>query len=212
MSWKAVLLLVADFPARPLQELTAERVGPVTGFVAAAAWVAGLSSLLIWRLPLVEQIRWGPLGGRELGLGLACGLVLFVLGAVGYVAAERLLEIEGGGSRAFAGSLGGAEAVIVAVATTAAATAEEAVFRGVVLEALGEAGSTLLVVLGSATLFAVYHLSAYQLLSTWLYGVVLAGVTLWTGGLWTAVVAHVTLNLAGLGMAALTAGTGATGA
>lgn len=212
MSWKVALLLVAVLPARPLQELTAERVGPVAGFVAAAAWVAGLSSLLIWRLSLEEQLRWGPLGGREVGLGLACGVVLFVLGAGGYVAAERLLGLEGGASRAFAGSLGGAEAVVVALATTAAATAEEAVFRGVVLEGLRGAGSTLLVVLGSATLFAIYHLSAYQLLATWLYGVVLAGVTLWTGGLWTAVVAHVTLNLAGLGMAALTAGAGTTGA
>lgn len=210
MSWKVALLMVAVLPARPVQEVAAKRLGPVAGFVAAAVWVAGLSSVLIWRLSLEEELRWGPLGAREVGLGLACGLVLFVLGAAGYMAAERLLGLEGGASRALAGSLGRAEAGIVAVAMTVAATAEEAVFRGVLLEALRGAGSTLLVVLGSATLFALYHLSAYQLLSTWLYGIVLAGVTLWTGGLWTAVVAHLTLNLVGLGMAALTAGAGAT--
>nr|NIP56580.1 CPBP family intramembrane metalloprotease [Gemmatimonadota bacterium]NIR80836.1 CPBP family intramembrane metalloprotease [Gemmatimonadota bacterium]NIT85470.1 CPBP family intramembrane metalloprotease [Gemmatimonadota bacterium]NIU29294.1 CPBP family intramembrane metalloprotease [Gemmatimonadota bacterium]NIU34371.1 CPBP family intramembrane metalloprotease [Gemmatimonadota bacterium] len=51
---------------------------------------------------------------------------------------------------------------------------------------------------GSAALFAAYHLSAFQLLPTFLLGAGLAAGVLALGSLWPAIVAHGVFNLVGV--------------
>lgn len=206
MLWRVAALFIALLPARPVQRLVAPRLGAPLGFVAAALWVSAVTALLVWLLSLSDSIRFGPLGWRELGIGVGCGIVLFLLGAAGYVATERLLGIERPASATMlrSGSLG--EIFLVTVSMTAVVAAEEIVFRGIALEALRETGPQAVAVLTTSALFAAYHLSSYQLASTLLYGLILAVLTLRVGGLWPALIAHWTLNCAGLVLSLATAG------
>lgn len=211
MRWHALVLFTALLPHRWFGQMLATRTAVPTELVGAALWASLVTAVFLLLSPASRLVRFGPLGRTEVSLGLGAGVLLLVLGAAGYVASEAVLgltrpEAVGG----FASLRGSGEILAAGVAVLAVVLCEEIAFRGVVLEAFrGELGPALAVVL-SAAAFSAYHLSAYQLLSTFLYGGVLAGLTLWTGGLWTAVVAHLTLNGLGIVLSLfLPGGTGA---
>ena len=63
-------------------------------------------------------------------------------------------------------------------------------------------------VITSAAAFAVYHFSMFQLVPTFLLGVLLAIAVHRLGALWPAIVAHSTFNVIGLLLTSLAAGDG----
>lgn len=211
MRWHALALYLALLPTRWIGQFLATRTPLPTELVGAAVWASLVTGIFVLASPTSQAVRFGPLTPAKVGLGLAAGLVLFLGGAAGYMASERILGLTRSTSVSTFGTIGGAlELGVVAVALLAVVVAEETAFRGILLETLRQETGAVTATAASAAAFALYHLSAYQALSTLLYGLALAAVTLWTGGLWTAVVAHLTLNGLGVVLSALTAG-GAAG-
>lgn len=206
--WLAVLLFLALLPGNRITEFVGSRAGSTAGVLASWAWITCVTALFLVASPLSELIRMGPLGRREIGLGVGAGLLLFVVGGVGYVVTEQLLGMERPAEVAFVGSLGGAEMAATGLFLVAGTVAEELAFRGVVLEVLRRGPGTVIGVLASSLAFAAYHLSAHQLVSTALFGTGLAVLTVWAGGLWPAVVAHLTLNTLGAVLSMVMAGGG----
>lgn len=207
MQWHALALVLALLPSRWFGRLLEARTPTSTELVGAAGWVTGVTAAFLLASPSSRLVRFGSLGWGEAGIGTGAGVLLFVLGAAGYVASESLLGLARPPEAASFASLRGAGEMTAAMAAVlAVAVAEEVAFRGIVLEALREHSGTGVAVGVSAAAFALYHLSAHQLLSTLVYGGVLAGLVVWTGGLWPAVIAHLTLNGLGVALSALTAG------
>lgn len=211
MRWHAPGLFLALLPARRLGGLLAARTPLPTEFVGAAVYTSLVTGLFLLVSPTSRAVRFGSLGWGELGMGVAVGLMLFLGGAAGYLASEQILGLARPEAPSTFGSIRGPlEIGTVAAALLAVVLAEEVAFRGVLLEAFRRETGAVPAAVASAVSFAAYHLSAYQTLSTLVYGLVLAAVTLWTGGLWTAVIGHLTLNVLGVALSVL-AGNGGTG-
>lgn len=175
--------------------------------------VAGYLLLLtVWATALGGWTRVGETGslrewrGTFLPLGLALGGVALVAAAIGYTVSRRVLRLSPPGE---AGLVSGFDLRFWLVTGVALASAllEEWVFRGVLLDRLAPvpaAGAAA----ASAVVFALYHLSAFQLLPTFLLGVVLAVAVQRAGSLWPAIVAHASFNVAGLLLTTLATGNG----
>lgn len=159
--------------------------------------------LLGWVLFLRHE-GWGGLDGNPwdwqlkwLPLGIASGLVLFLLSAVGYLLSERVLNLSPPAETALIGNSIDLRFGLLLTAALGAAVLEEWLFRGLLISRI-RALPTWSVILGSALAFAVYHLSLFQLLPTFLLGVGLAVIFTTTASLWPTVIAHVVFNAAGL--------------
>jgi len=158
---------------------------------ALAAWVVlgplplrGSLSLLEWRR------SW-------LAAGALWGVGLVLVSAAAYLVSARLLGLEPPAEQALVGGGGLLRTGLLVGVVLASALLEEWVFRGVLLEGLG--GMTpMAAMVVSATVFAAYHLSLFQLLPTFVLGVGLALLVQRTGSLVPAVLAHAVFNLAGL--------------
>lgn len=211
MRWNALLLFLALLPHRWFGRSLAARTAVPTELVGAAVWVTAVTAVFLLGSPTSGLVRFGPLSWTRVGLGIASGAALFVVGAMGYVASESLLGLSRPVAAGAFGSVRGVRQVAaLAAALLAVAVSEEVAFRAVLLGALRGLGGPVLAVGLSAAAFALYHLSAYQAVSTFVYGLILAGLTIWTGGLWPAVIAHLTLNGLGVFLSALSGtGTGA---
>lgn len=156
-----------------------------------AAWFAlgpwqlrGSLALLKWRSSwLATGALWGV------------GLVLVSAGA--YLISARLLGLEPPAEQALVGGGGVVRSGLLVGVVLTSAVLEEWVFRGVLLEGLGGL-PPMGAVVASATVFAAYHLSLFQLLPTFALGVGLALLVQRSGSLVPAVLAHSLFNLAGL--------------
>ena len=134
------------------------------------------------------QVSWG-----FIPRGIALGLALFVVGGLAYALVAAF------GVPTDPPSSAAGPVAYLAVAFAAAAVLEEVAFRGVLLGRLATFVGRPWAVLIQSAIFSAYHLSSGQLLSTWVYGLVLGWVTLREGRLGTAIIAHLVLN--GLGLA-----------
>ncbi|MEL7367975.1 MAG: CPBP family intramembrane glutamic endopeptidase [Myxococcota bacterium] len=78
--------------------------------------------------------------------------------------------------------------------TLAPAFGEEFFFRGFVLRTLAARYGAMVAVLGSSLMFAVSHLDPLQSSITFVLGIAIGWSVLWTGSLWTGIVAHAANN------------------
>ena len=155
-------------------------------------WVVALSSIPEARLAIV-------LGGWRsswLFWGLLLGPALFVVSGIGYVASARL-GFSPPAEAALVSTFQGSAVLMLAVWVVTLAVLEEWLFRGVVLDSL-RSQSVVLAVVGSAAVFALYHISFFQLLPTFLLGLGLALIVVYYGAVWPAVVAHAFFNVIGV--------------
>ena len=137
---------------------------------------------------------FGPPTLTHLITGLLSGLLLFVIGGIGYFVSQNVLKIPRPSEIQLYQKKGWARFGLLLVIILGPVL-EEYVFRGVLLR---YSGSIWVLVLLSTAIFSLYHLSLFQLTPTFLLGLGLAGITLVTHDLWTATIAHITLNLIGL--------------
>lgn len=137
---------------------------------------------------------FGPLTISYFMTGLLAGLLLFVIGGIGYFVSQNVLKIPRPSEIQLYKKKGWARFGLSLVITLGPVL-EEYVFRGVLLR---HSGSIWMLVLLSTVIFSLYHLSLFQLTPTFLLGLGLAGITLVTRDLWTATIAHITFNLIGL--------------
>jgi membrane protease YdiL (CAAX protease family) len=139
----------------------------------------------LWRVhPDVDLLTllWTPL------LGLALGLAV----VVGFRLLERRAEWLPALHREFRAMLGRPPMTELVLLAAASSIGEEIFFRGAMLDAWGPWLSSLV--------FALLHVPPKRELWPWtlsagLLGLVLAGLTYWTGNLGPAIVAHFVINL-----------------
>lgn len=134
-------------------------------------------------------------------LGASAGVGLFLVAGIGYAVSGSLLGLTPPPEANLAASHTGADLVSLLGLVSCAAILEEWVFRDVLLDGFHSQPGWAAVV-ASAMLFAVYHLSLFQLLPTFLLGVGLCVLVLVTGSVWPAVVAHVVFNTVGITLSA----------
>jgi len=139
----------------------------------------GVSEVGGWRLV------WTPVLGVALGLAVV----------LGFRALERRWRWLPALHREFRGVLGQLSTRELLLLAAASAIGEEILFRGAMLDAWGPWLSTLA--------FALLHVPPRRELWAWtvsaaLLGLVLAGLTLWTGNLGPAIAAHFVINLINL--------------
>lgn len=160
-----------------------------------------LLALVAWIAFGPSQVR-GGLGFSEwrpswLVTGTLWGVGLVLLSAGAYMVSARLFGLEPPAEQALVRGGGVLRMGLLVGVVLASALLEEWVFRGVLLQGLGQLPPMGVVVV-SAAVFAVYHLSLFQLLPTFLLGVGLAVLVQRTGSLGPAVLAHAVFNLTGL--------------
>ena len=78
------------------------------------------------------------------------------------------------------------------------AVAEEFVFRGLIFDRLIHLVPASASVVISALLFSSYHVSMFQLVPTFLWGVGFALLRFRSKNLWLGIIAHIVVNIAGL--------------
>ncbi|HLB48893.1 MAG TPA: CPBP family intramembrane glutamic endopeptidase [Anaerolineales bacterium] len=93
----------------------------------------------------------------------------------------------------------GLSAMLVIGIILAGPILEEYAFRGLILHNLVNSVSVVAAIFLSAALFSLYHLSAFQLLPTFFWGIGFAVLAQWAESLWPVVIAHLLVN--GLGFA-----------
>lgn len=72
---------------------------------------------------------------------------------------------------------------------------EEAVFRGIMLRRLREKCTVHKAVIIHATVFSLYHLNLYQIPYTFVFGLLLGYLYIWSGSLWPVIIVHMVNNL-----------------
>jgi len=132
-------------------------------------------------------------------VGAAIGAALLArLFAAGYgIVVQTLgLELPGAGADPLSIFPGGplSVAVLFVVVVLIAPFAEEVVFRGVLLPALGVRWGTMAAVVLSAALFSAFHLSVFLLLPIFVAAVVFAQQAIRFRSLWPAILAHAVFN------------------
>ncbi|MHB9002916.1 MAG: CPBP family glutamic-type intramembrane protease [Coriobacteriia bacterium] len=100
---------------------------------------------------------------------------------------------QGGFAQVFGAGWAGL-ALSIALVVIIAPLAEEMVFRGIILGALGARWGALTGLLGSALIFALYHLTPWQIVPIFILGIACGWLTQHRGSLWPAVWLHVLYN------------------
>lgn len=159
-------------------------VGVFYGAMLAIA--GGVSWWLYDRLPLRVGDATATLPAK-VGVGVAFGLL--VVGASAW-ASRRTAWGKRMDAR-FAEILGAPKSVEAAYMAFTSGVAEEVLFRGLLIQVLGPVGSTLL--------FAAFHWDRAPGMWVWTVfalgvGAAMAAMTLWTGDVTAAILAHVTIN------------------
>lgn len=170
---------------------------------ANAALAGHVALLIIWlgaltRIPgSAIASHFGSWHNRWIGLGLGSALALFVASGVGYAVSGGVLKLTPPPEAGLRADTFGTRWLLLVAMSLAAAVLEEWLFRGVVLDGAADAPAWIVTIV-SAAAFAVYHLSLFQLLPTFLLGAGLAVLVLYLDSLWPAVIAHAAFNMMGL--------------
>lgn len=172
-----------------------------TGANAALAGYAGV--LLVWlgaliRVPTSGMADYfGSWQNRWIAVGLGSALALFLVSGLGYAVSGGVLGLNPPPEAGLRPQAFGTRWLLLVGMSLSAAALEEWLFRGVILHGAGGAGAWVAASV-SAAAFAIFHLSLFQLLPTFLLGVALAVMVLYLDSLWPAVVAHGAFNVMGL--------------
>ena len=184
---------------------TASSFGTVWGVLGAHLGLAAMA-LVVWVLFRFFNHRraewlWSVSPGVRWRYGFLCFLAALII--VGAVAVYHW--VTGPGWAALPGW--GWYALVLVVTTPLQALAEEVMFRGYLMQALGSiVRNVWFPILASAVIFAVFH----GMQNPWLFGSrlvfgILAGILVWrTGGLEASIAIHVVNNLCAFGLALLT--------
>ena len=100
---------------------------------------------------------------------------------------------QGGFAQVFGAGWAGL-ALSIALVVIIAPIAEEMVFRGIILGALGARWGARVGLLGSAMIFALYHLTPWQIVPIFVLGLACGWLTQHRGSLWPAITLHVLYN------------------
>jgi membrane protease YdiL (CAAX protease family) len=191
-------------------------VGGFEGFVATHPLVlaftsvvalgsAGALGTLLARRPLGEQL---PLAGFDpwlllpgipavMGLGIVMGQLCTLQ--------EMVMPMPAWLDELFGDVLGGQQSIIGSwlLAVAIAPPLEEALFRGVLLQGLRRQWPARWAVVFTALLFTLFHANPWQVLAPLVLGLLYGWLTLRTGTLWPAIMAHALNNATALGVVAL---------
>lgn len=205
-----VLLLAGNATLHLFPSWAATREAHLLAYIwvgtVLAAWMAGVHEAQSLN---VLKDWFDGLTVRQFFLGAGSGVGLFVVGGIGYAVTQGLGIEQSEVARALARPQGIRSWVIsITMTLVLAPVVEEVAFRGWIFRQLQTTIPTWEAVVLSATLFAIYHLSAFQFLSTFLLGVGLALLTVYAQTLWPAVIAHLAYNGIGLLFFALGTRTG----
>ena len=132
-----------------------------------------------------------------IGAAIGGALVARAFAAIYSLLINRLgLTLPGANSDPLSVFPGGGISVVVlfAVVVFIAPFAEEVVFRGVLLPALGARWGTLYAVAISSALFATFHVSVYLFLPILVAAIIFARLAVRFGSLWPSYLAHATFN------------------
>lgn len=172
------VLLLSSIPDTPLIQL------------CNYLWVAVILFFWIqWKYPEhhFQTIRqfFNGLSLKEVLIATGSGIGLFILGAIGYALSQLIGFSQPEVTNSISGSKDVIPLITYAVTTIIfAPVLEEIAFRGLIVRKLKTGFSTLSIYMISALLFSVYHLSAFQLASTFLIGIGLAFLAIKTKNLW----------------------------
>ena len=151
-------------------------------------------------LPLAETLGLvAPRGPARAWVALAIGgaLAARAFAAVYGLVVDKIgVRLPGAGSDPFSVFPGGAISAIVmlVILVLVAPFAEELVFRGVLLPALGARWGTVAGVVVSSAVFAAIHVSVYLLLPIFIAAAVFGVLAIRFRSLWPSFVAHATFN------------------
>ena len=132
--------------------------------------------------------------------GIGLGILLFVSGGIGYFLSQKVLGLSL--SQEATQVFGKAPEYLWLFTLTMILTiiSEEILFRGIFLEELNRDLPAFGAILISALCFSLFHLNSFNAISSFIYGIGLATVTLRTGSLWSAFIGHFVVNLTGIVM------------
>lgn len=160
--------------------------------IAAVAWLFFSSRSLARGL-------FGKFDWHYLVKGLLWGVGLFIVGGVGYAMNQIVFGLpQPTETRLFAS--GGTSALLVVGIILIGPILEEYIFRGLLLRYLLDKVSVFYSIIISASLFSVYHLSIFQLLPTFLWGIGFAFLAYRNKSLWPVLVAHLVVNSLGFAL------------
>jgi len=132
--------------------------------------------------------------------GIGLGILLFVSGGIGYFLSQKVfgLSLSQEATQVF----GKAPEYLWLFPLTIILTiiSEEILFRGIFLKELNRDLTAFGAIPISALFFSLFHLSSFNAISSFVYGIGLAEVTLRTGSLWPAFIGHFVVNLTGIVM------------
>jgi len=135
---------------------------------------------------------------RQFLIGFGSGLGLFIIGAIGYIISQSAGLHQPEMINNFFTSNRTISALIYLLTTTIfAPIIEEIAFRGIIIRELQSEFSTWGICIISALLFSTYHLSMFQLASTFLIGIALGLLAIKNKNLWIPIIAHGVYNLIG---------------
>ncbi|TDD53285.1 CPBP family intramembrane metalloprotease [Nonomuraea terrae] len=212
----------ATFPARPgwpeivvglLAMAAATAVAPFFGplglgldgvvyGLTLAAW-SGIVCLVGFAAAALIRIRsWGVFGVRRttwrwMGIGVAAGVVAFVLKGVVNYAVITLLSFDADPQGLYYDAAGGGVLPLIltfAFLSVLTPIGEEFLFRGVVTNALLRYGPVV-GVLSSSVIFALFHGINLAMTTALVVGIIAAEVMRRSGSIWPAVAVHVVNNM-----------------
>ena len=171
--------------------------------LALAAWSVAVAFVGFGAAVLVRRKSLSAFGvvattGRWLFIGLAAGVVTFLLKGLVNFAVTALTGLNESAQVPYYNAAGGG--ILAAILTFVSLSflvplGEELLFRGVLMRGLLRYGAVV-AVLGSSVVFALFHGFNLALPTALVIGVVAAEMTRRCGSIWPAVVVHVVNNLA----------------
>ncbi len=191
----AVLLAACYSPA--CHPWISTRFGVSTAALCISAVLVGTSLLALFVLmPLRDSFEFSTAIAI---LGIIVGVVSLIFSVVAYTVNIHIFNLSPPEAAEAMKSTRAGSVFFLLLMVGCAAIAEEILFRGIVQSALASTLPVWLSIIATASVFAIYHLSVFQLLPTLVLGLLL-GVVYQYAGLSTAVIAHVVFNLAGAGL------------
>ena len=175
---------------------------PVLNGLTLAAWsvavaFVGFGAAVAVRIRSLSAFAVRRTTGRWLLVGLAAGVVTFVLKGFVNLAATALTGLDENAQVPYTDAAnGGALALLLTFVLLSflVPVGEELLFRGVVMRGLLRYGAVV-AVLGSTVVFALFHGINTALPTALVVGLVAAEITRRSGSIWPAVVVHVVNNL-----------------
>jgi sodium transport system permease protein len=153
---------------------------------------SALVALLFWNRPIFSSCSFTRPRVSHIMLTILVGVTLPALGTLAALAQAPFIPTSEASNQEFAELLLGNRPLLANLGLIALlpALCEEFFFRGALLGLLKGALSDRSRVILVAALFGIFHLSFNRILPTAVLGLALGLLVLWTGSLWTAVVAH----------------------